>query len=192
MRNLQEFNEKHKGQPIYILGPGTSIYSQNIDRLKNQLVITVNSGCVAAPWATYFVSDDESICRWSYFDDLISSETTILLYENKLANKAALFQKRAVIFRHRKGIHIPISYEHNNKKMHLGETRTSLGTGIMCAIIMGCDKIILLGVDCCRQNGFRYFWQMPAKECAFPFKVPHRKDGIPVDYFKKCRVQGEI
>jgi hypothetical protein len=192
LRNLEEFNGKHRGETCYILGPGPSVYSQDINSLKDQLVITVNSGCVAALWAPYFVSDDEGICKWSYYDDLFKSNTTMLLYEYKLGYKAVAFGDRAVLFRHRKGIHIPDVYEHKVKKNHLGETRTSLGTGIMIAHIMGCDRIILLGVDCCRLNGLRYFWQFPQNECSFQFAVPFRKDTKKVDLFKKCKYQGDI
>ena len=58
VRNLEEFNGKHKGETCFIIGAGTSIHFQNLEPLKDHVTIAVNSGYVAANWASYFVSDD--------------------------------------------------------------------------------------------------------------------------------------
>jgi len=138
-----------------------------------------------------------SIKHWSYyFRDLRASQTTIaLLYEDKLASSAHWFGDRAVLFRHRKGINIPDKYIHNDSKFHIGETRSSLGSAIMIARIMGCSDIVLLGVDGCRKFGKRYFWQLDPRLSLyreFPYKVPFRNDGVPVDKYKKCKFKGQI
>ncbi len=195
--NLEEFNGRHTGQTAFVLGAGTSLHFQNLDLLKDRLVFAVNSAYVGIPWATYFVSDDWSVANWSYFfKDLRESKTTIaLLYEDKLAASASWFEDRAVLFRHRKGISIPDKYVHEDPKYHIGETRTSIGTAIMIAHVMGCPEIILLGVDGCRKLGMRYFWQLhqhisSCKEN--PYKIPFRNDGVPVDRYKKCKLHGQI
>jgi hypothetical protein len=46
---------------------------------------------------------------------------------------------------------------------------------------MGCKKIILLGIDCCRQEGLRYFW---GKRGAVS-KRPFRNDRIPIDHYSR-------
>jgi hypothetical protein len=45
--------------------------------------------------------------------------------------------------------------------------RTSMGSAVHFAYIMGCDPIVLLGCDCCYLQGKRYFWQFPNEPRAF-------------------------
>jgi len=187
MRNLEEFNGKFKDRIGIVIGAGPSIADVDTELLRDHVTIAVNSGYCAVPWADFFVSDDWSVAHWSYFfRDLRQSEhTTALLYEDKLAKTAGWFDDRAVLFRHRKGISISDTYSHSDHKKYIGETRTSVGTAIMIAHVMGCSKIVLLGVDGRRRNGFRYFWQTSAKQ-------PYRNDNVPVDKYRKVKSAGQI
>ena len=172
-RNLEEFNNKHKDTPCVIIASGPSVIEADLSKLKPYVTIAVNSGYVAYPDATYFVSDDFSVVRWSYFvDDLRKSKTTIaLLYEDKLAGAAAWFGNRAVLFRHRTGYNITDYYDHDNYQSKICQSRTSLGTAIGISHIMMCNPIIIVGLDCYRLNGVRWFWQLPEWE-----NKPHRVD----------------
>lgn len=197
IRNLEEFNGKHKGRVCFVIGAGTSLHFQDLEPLKNHITIAVNSGYVGVPWADFFVSDDWSVARWSYFfKDLVESNKTIaLLYENKLGDSVGLFGNRSVVFRHRKGIHIADSYDHSDKKNHIGETRTSVGTAIMIAHIMGCSKIVLMGIDGNRQLGHRYFWELSPHISPYrtePYKKPYRNDGSVWDNYRKIKVKGQV
>lgn len=197
IRNLEEFNEKYKGRICFIVGAGTSIHFQDLEPLRNHITIAVNSGYVAVPWADFFVSDDWTIVHWNFFfKDLVESTKTIaLLYENKLSNSVGWFGDRSVVFRHRKGIHIADRYDHFNKKNHIGETRTSVGTGIMIAHIMGCSKIVLMGIDGYRQFGHRYFWELPPCTSSYrtePYKKPYRNDKVAWDCFHKVKAKGQV
>jgi hypothetical protein len=195
MTNLEEFNGRHAGCPVFILAAGTSLHFQDLDQLRGEIVIAVNSGIVAAPWAKYFVSDDWSVERWSYFNrDLRSLDTTVLLYEDKLGKCADWFGDRSVLFRHRKGLVIPDSYSHTDKDHHIGETRTSVGSAIMIAHIMGGSPIYLLGVDGRRQYGKRYFWQLNPHLSPYDkdYVVPKRNDRVPVDRYRLCKLNQVI
>lgn len=189
-KNMEEFNGKYINQTIYILGSGPSITHQNISLLHDKITIAVNSGYLALPNATFFISDDWSVANWSYFfNELKNSKTTnVLLYEEKLKNSAQLFGKRSFLFRHKSGINIPDKYMHNNPEFHLGETRTSFGSAIMTARILGANKIVCLGLDCCRLDGYRYFWQMPE----FKGNKPFRNDKIKIDHYQKCKINNQI
>lgn len=199
IRNLEEFNGKYANTDriCFVVGAGTSLHYQNLEPLKSHITIAINSGYVAVPWADFFISDDWSIAHWSFFfKDLVESPKTIaLLYENKLSSTVGWFGDRSVLFRHRKGIHIPDRYDHFNKENHIGEVRTSFGTGIMIAHIMGCSKIVLLGLDGYRQLGQRYFWQLPYTSSPYrtePCKKPYRSDKADWDCFCKVKVKGQI
>ncbi len=188
MKNLEEFNGRFSGKTCFIVGAGPSLCDQDLAPLRDHVVIAVNSGYIAVPWAPFFISDDWSVAHWSYFfrDLRQSPYTRALLYEDKLAKTASWFGDRAVLFRHRKGIHIPDAYEHDNPKNHIGQTRTSVGSAIMVAHIMGCSTIALLGIDGHRKKGLRYFWQMNSS-----YQKPYRNDGVPVDKYKIYRMHGQ-
>lgn len=195
MRNLEEFNDRHHGKPCFILGSGCSlmphIESGLINRLSNYVSIAVNSGYLAFPESDFFISDDWSISHWSFFfDDLRNSSKTIaLLYDKKLEDKAGWFGDRSVIFKHRKGYKLTKPYSHSEHINYIWEARTSVGSAIHAAYIMGCDPIVLLGMDCCRSpQGDRYFWQMSRWQ-EMGKKKPYRNDGVPIDAFPRCRVK---
>jgi hypothetical protein len=196
IRNLEEFNRQHQDRVCFVVGAGTSIHFQNLEPLRDHITIAVNSGYVAVPWADFFVSDDWAVAHWSYFfKDLSRSKTTVLLYENKLSNSVGLFGDRSVVFRHRKGIHIADKYDHFDKTNHIGETRTSVGTAIMIAHIMGCSKVVLLGIDGYRLLGQRYFWQLShhlSDARTEPYVKPYRNDKPRWDNYRKVKVKGQI
>ena len=148
----------------------------------NGVTIAVNSGYCICPDADYFVSDDWSCAHWSYmFNDLKNSKKTIaLLYDKKLKNIAHWFGQRTVLFKHRKGWHLSDTYSHTEYNHHICQARNSLVTAIAIAHIMGCSPIILLGADCCRKDGKRYFWQFWEQK-----RQPYRNYGIPVDRYNK-------
>jgi len=187
MRNLEEFNGRFKDQVCFVIGSGPSIHFQNLEPLREYATIAVNSGLVAWPGSDFFLSDDWSVQRWSYFyKDLRESNTTILVYADKLEKVSKLLfgRKRVVLFKHRTGYNITDKYEHDNPDNYICQSRTSLGSAIHAAHIMGFSKIILLGVDCRRMHGYRYFWQFPAGHKK-GFKKPYRNDGIPDDKYRK-------
>lgn len=188
MRNLEEFNGKHAGRIGFVLGSGPSLNMLDLEPLKDHITIAVNSGYVGFPDANYFISDDWSVANWSYFfNDLRASKTTIaLLYEDMLKNQAWQFGDRSVLFRHRKGYHITDKYEHSNSENFICQARTSAGSAIHVAHIMGCKEIVLIGIDCCRQDSLRYFW---GKRGAVD-KRPFRNDAIPPDRYRRAFDKG--
>ncbi len=187
MRTLDEFNGRYDGETCFLIGAGASIHSQNMELLKNKTTIAVNSGYVALPDSTFFLSDDWSVAHWSYFfRDLRKSDSTIaLLYDKMLKSQSKWFGDRSVFFRHRTGYHITDKYDHNNEDLHICQANSSVGSAIHVAHIMGFQKIVLLGIDCKRIDNYRYFWQYPS------FKPkPYRNDGVPPDRYKKTSYGG--
>jgi len=187
-RNLEEFNGKHAGTPAFIVGSGPSIHGLDLEPLKDYVTIAVNAGYVAVPDSDYYISDDWEASVWSYFaHDLRKSDKTIpFLYEDKLADKADWFGNRAVLFRHREGYNITDKYEHERKKNRIVQCRTSAGSAIHIAHIMGCSPIVLLGLDCARVRAFRWFWQFPDWK-----NKPRRLDGRKADKYKHVKQTGD-
>lgn len=156
---LNQFNNSYANKPCFIIGSGTSINSQDLLPIKDHISIAVNSGFLATPWSNFFLSDDWSVKYWSYFyrDLRKSNDTLVLLYESNF-NCEDWPANRIVYFKHRQGYNITDVYNHYNNDYHICEARTSVGSAIHVAHIMGCNPIILIGIDCCRVDGKRYFW----------------------------------
>ena len=188
-RNLEEFNNCFDGKAIFVIGAGASLHFQNLEPLHEYVTIAANSGILAFPQADFFVSDDWSVANCSYFfNDLKNSSATVLLYEEKLKSSCHLFGQRSVLFRHRSGSHITDTYKHDDYKNRIFQTRTSVGSGIHIAHIMGASKIVLLGVDCCYLQNKRYFWEMLSHK---KVRRPYRKDGIYTSDYKSCAINGK-
>jgi len=188
-RNLEEFNGKHEGQAAFILAPGPSLSLISVIKpaLHSFVTISVNSA-YAMSETDYFVSDDSEVAVWSYFaHDLRNSpNTTVFLYEDKLKNTVPWFGDRAVLFRHRLGYNITNTYEHENSINKIVQCRTSLASAIHIAHIMGCSPIIVLGLDCVRVNGLRWFWQFDSWK-----RKPQRLDGRKADKYNHIRSSGD-
>jgi len=165
---LKELQDKHKGRTAFVVGAGPSLHFQDVEPLKNHITLAVNSGVLKVPFCDYFVSDDEGVAVWNYYmDDLPKLKCQCLLYEDKLKKFAShIPEERIIFFKHK------IWYDiHKKKKYPEGVemtkdaekpiigARTSVGTAIHFAYIMGCDPIVLLGSDCCYTDMKRYFWQ---------------------------------
>lgn len=187
-KNLEEFNSLYAGKPAIIIASGPSVLGVDFSKTKNCVTIAVNSGYVAHKESDFFLSDDWSVVNWSYFfKDLRESTTTPLLYEDKFRDANRVFGDRIVFFRHRKGYHVTDQYSHSDSKNHILQARTSVGSAIHVAHIMGCSPIGLVGVDCCRINNMRYFWQFNPAKYGYPF----RRDKSHFDAFRRIMHKGK-
>jgi len=186
MRNLEEYNNAFRNKIAFVIGSGPSLAFTDLNPISQHLTIAVNSGYLAFPESNFFLSDDHSVARWSYFQkDLKYAKTIVLLYERMLKDQAAFFGDRSVLFKHRRGYHVTDKYSHTDKENYILEARTSVGSAIHVAHIMGCSKIVLLGIDCRRIDNKRYFWEFDRKK----YKVS-RSDGVPTVRFRGIRKKG--
>lgn len=171
---VEDLRKKHKGQMAFLIGGGTSLSSIDEKQLKNYVTITVNSGILKCPNCDYFVSDDSDISNWSYYEDMWKSRCIKLLYKDRFAPICK--KKKDVILYTHTWWFSPKGNKYNMEGLRLTQeepiigSRTSMGSAVHLAYIMGCDPIVLLGNDCkLGDDGKRYFWQYWPKE-----KQPHR------------------
>ena len=181
VENIKEFKNKHKGKLAFLIGAGPSLYNINID-FEKYITITVNSGILKYPTCNYFVSDDKGIANWSYYRNVLSKQKCIkFLYKDKL-EKSKEELENVILFSHT-WWYSPKNNEYNLEGLRLTKhepiigARTSLGSAVHIAYIMGCNPIVLLGNDCCIKGGKRYFWQYWDKE-----KQPYRISGTRFSY----------
>lgn len=170
---MKDLQDKHAGKMCFIVGAGPSLRSVNASLLSNYITITVNSGILKVPDCDYFLSDDIGVKHWNYWHDHAKNGKCIkLLYEDKLKAEAGHFDpQKVVFFKHKWWFQPPKSYNlpdglimTKDANLPIIGARTSVGSAVHIAYIMGCDPIVLLGCDCCYgPRNIRYFWQFPGE-----------------------------
>lgn len=71
-----------------------------------------------------------------------------------------LFGNRLVSFSHRKGYYFTDHYIHDHPKYGIWQSRSSSGSAVHCAFLLGFRTIVLLGMDCIYTNGKRHFYEL--------------------------------
>ncbi len=171
--NVIDFVDKHKGEAAFVCGAGPSLHYVDVEKLKDHVVISVNSSLPKLDFCNYFVADDIGVKNWDYYVDLLPTLDCIsFLYRDKLKKHARHLDKNKVVWFHHKWWYSPKDKKYNPEGLVFtkGEpiigARTTSGTAVHIAYIMGCDPIVLLGCDCCYKNFKRYYWQFPGeKKC---------------------------
>lgn len=175
---LKNIAERHAGKMAFLLGAAPSLHFQDLSPLKDYITFTVNSSIMKMPNSDYFVSDDQGIRFWNYYkEDLLPSSCIKLLYREKFDKSDLPFNRdRVVFFDHKWWFSPPDKYNlpdglilTKDPNAPIIGARTSVGTALHLAYIMGCDPIVLLGCDCCYVERKRYFWQFPGEKEAIRF-----------------------
>lgn len=172
---FDDLKDIHKDQLIFLYGAGPSLHFTDTDPLQEHLSIAVNSGIIKDKKCNYFLSDDLAIRNWSYYIDLLSLDCVKLLYKDKFEGHCSDLSN-VILFEHT-WWYSPSTKEYNFDGLKLNRdgpiigSRTSMGSAVHMAYIMGCNPIVLLGNDCCLKDGKRYFWQYEGEE------APHRVKG---------------
>ena len=178
MKTLEDFKDIHKDRACFIFGAGPSLHFIDTTATKDHITIAVNSGVMRARWCDYFLSDDVGVSSWSYYTELLPTlNCKSLLYKDKLANHCSHLSD-VFLFEHT-WWYSPKENKYNYDGLSLNKTgpiigaRTSMGSALHFAYIMGCNPIVLLGNDCKIKDGKRYFWQYNGEE------APRRVKGSP-------------
>ncbi|MHA1470880.1 MAG: hypothetical protein ACTSSP_10020 [Candidatus Asgardarchaeia archaeon] len=161
---VSDFKDKYKGRIAFLLGGGPSLHDVDIDLIKDHVIIAVNSGIVKYPNCYAFVSDDIGVKNWDYYTELLPTLDCVkFLYRDKLKDHCSHLDY-VCLFSHT-WWYSPKERHFNMKGLLLRDSepiigaRTSMGSAVHLAYIMGCNPIVLLGNDCKFKSGKRYFWQ---------------------------------
>lgn len=171
---VKDLQDIHRGKLCFIYGAGTSLRYVDERLLKKYVTITVNSGFLKDMLCDYFVSDDSAISSWSYYDTIWRFGCKKLLFRDRF--EPICKTKKNVVFYDHTWWFSPSDKKYNLDGLKLTKdepivgARTSVGSAIHLAYIMGCDPIVLLGNDCRIIDGKRYFWQYNKKSFQ-PFRV---------------------
>lgn len=165
---VKDLVDIHKGKIGFVVGAGPSLHFQDTDLLKDHVTITTNSALAKIPSCDYFLSDDWACTGWDYFWKLKGLPCIKLFYDAKLKNRTkdleGINPEEIVWYSHRqwhprKPDCLELSKDPN---VPIIGSRTSAGSAVHFAYLMGCDPIVLLGCDCCYSDErYRYYWQYP-------------------------------
>lgn len=172
---INDFKDRHKGKIGFIIGSGPSVRNINPDKLKDHIVFSVNSSIKKFKDCDYYVCDDWDVINWDYFDFAKKLKCIKLLYRKSFQKYEKSLKLENCIFYSHNEYAINGIVKPNNLKLTKTEpiigARTVMASAIHLAYIMGCNPIVLVGVDCRYENGKRYFWEFPEEEMCY------RKDG---------------
>lgn len=158
--DLSDLYKIHNKKKCFIVGAGPSLNNLCLDKIHNDVVISVNSSSMLMPWGhgssekRYWVSNDSLCLYWSYFVPYVCESNCNKIVRTswkKYDNIISKYGFRYFAPRVKKNIVDP-------KDNGLFSV-SSVPTSIDLAIFMGCNEIYLLGVDHCTIDGKSHFWQ---------------------------------
>jgi|19_taG_2_1085344.scaffolds.fasta_scaffold01444_3 hypothetical protein len=177
---VSDLVNKHEKRMGFVIGAGPSLHFQDLEPLKEHITIATNSALQKVTWCNYFLSDDWACTGWDYFWKLKGLPCTKLFYDVKLKNR----------IKDLKGINKDEIVWYSHRQWHpkrpdcllmskdpetpIIGSRTSAGSAVNFAYLMGCDPIVLLGCDCCHsEERHRYYWQYSdEKKCRPIARIP--------------------
>lgn len=196
---ISDFKDKHLDKLAFVVGAGPSLRHVETDSLKEYVVFTTNSGILKFPNCNYFVTDDNGVCNWNYWKIANNNSCIKFLYRKKFLKYTELLSDTNTVFYD----HLEWASNSPNGLVYHKENltmtndpdkpiigaRTSVASAIHIAYIMGCNPIVLLGVDGCYEGKNRYYWQFTGEPKAVEynnnvFSAPNKGflRGSPIDH----------
>lgn len=159
--DISDFADLHKGKSCFIIGAGPSLAFLNLNDIHKHVVISVNASALLMPWEKgslnnrFWISNDALCMKWSYFwSHVINANCTKLVGEEWFQHDDKIRGKNFRFFSPRKSCSMPLLLQDNGLC-----TISSVPSAIDFALLMGCSKIFLIGVDQKMHNGKSHFWQ---------------------------------
>lgn len=161
---VKKYKNIHKGKRCFILGNGPSINETNLDSIKDEITIGVNSiyNIGDFPIKYYCIVDKTALFR---AHKAISNMDTILFLSGNASLQYLLKQKMydkyfsnpPILTRYLGQIPTSKSYDHLGD-LHIGVYGgcTVIGFAIQLAYYMGFNEIYLLGCDCDFSKGHHF------------------------------------
>jgi hypothetical protein len=171
-----DLKDRHRGARVFILCNGPSVKKQNIQPLKDELVISVSSGYLhpdyaeiapgyhCVPQITYGLMTRTDVVAWfREMHDRLGKATLILSdTEEPLVREEGLFPGRDVRYVHLKGLFsdLPPGTIPDLTAAIPGIQSVPI-LALMLAMYMGGDKLYLLGTDHdhFRSGEYQYFYE---------------------------------
>lgn len=179
----EQFRNIHAGKKCFVCGAGVSIGSQDLSGIHAYPVICVNSSILLMPWnepgdvlSRFWISTDSLCMQWDYFWKKVGVYECTRVVRNSWSRSTASLDGITMHF------YIPRKMNEIKWKEEGLMAGSSILSAIDLALLMGCKKVILLGVDHVSVNGNSHFWQN------WPLKDRPIKNG-KANNFAPCQLQ---
>ncbi len=185
MSDTEQFRNIHAGNKCFVCGAGVSIGTMDLAGVHEYPVICVNSSVLLMPWGEpgdeqkrFWVSTDALCMQWDYFwDKVMRWEMTRIVRNSWFRSAKELRGAKINYYIPRRGADI------EGDGLMAG---SSILSAVDLALLMGCKKVFLLGVDHRNINGNSHFWQL------WPKKERPLRQGKPGNYMPCQRQQGRV
>lgn len=187
--DLSKFRNMHLGKSAFVVGAGPSLYGMNLRPIHKHVVLSTNSSSILMPWNSpgdslrrIWISNDVLCVRWDYFVPYVLNANCTRLYRDSWQQEEGRFSHRDYHY------FIP-------RNTMVGEplapdvgglcSVSSVPTAIDFALLTGCKKIYLLGVDhrmIGNKTHFYHYWpksrwpQMYKKTFDKKFFFDHKRE----------------
>lgn len=188
MSDTAQFRNINAESKCFVCGAGVSIGTLDLAGIHEYPVVCVNSSIILMPWEEpgdvlkrFWVSTDALCMQWDYFWNKVIRWEVTRIVRNSWARSAKEF----------KGVHVNYyTPRRTSSSPKLKDDGLMAGSSILSAIdlalLMGCKKVFLLGVDHRNVNGNSHFWQL------WPKKERPLREGKPGNYIPCQRQQGRV
>lgn len=135
--NYWQISEEWPGSRVYIIGGGPSVRDIDLEALRGEKIIAINSSCFAAPFADFCIFSDT---QWWHHNraQLQGWKGRIVCCSRMLSEPGLLMIRRKV----------PPALDQPNDC--LGIQFTTATGAIELAVRLGAKQIVLLGIDGCK------------------------------------------
>lgn len=171
--DLSDLQDRHFGEKCFVVGAGPSIGFLNLEPIQSSVVIAVNSAAMLMDWSEgdpdrrYWVSNDRLCIQWDYFWKYVQRakcQKIVRTSWKKFDDQIRDYNFRYFEPRQQES---PAFLDNDPGLCSV----SSIPTAVDLAILMGCKKIYLVGVDHKMLHGNSHFWQFWERR-----KWPKRKD----------------
>lgn len=160
--DLSDLCDIHSKGKCFVVGAGPSVGFLDLKGIHEHIVISVNSSILLMNWnysgdetRRFWVSNDRLVLRWNYFwSYVLRAYCTKLVRTSWRKYDGQIKAHNFRYFAPRESEYAPL-YRDIGGLCH----SSSVPTAIDLALLMGCKKIYLLGVDQKMIHGNSHFWQ---------------------------------
>lgn len=176
MISLTDLRNRHQGETAFVLASGPSTRHANVDAMhRHGIVITSNSAIMHDNNPDYHIIMDGAVPYLKSFD-LVASSGAIVGGHDSIGMRGMIPTGRRLMFC------IERSCRLSRDAGCLTQWTTTPITAVHFAITLGCKRVILLGCDCQREDGKRYFYEFWSPPVDDPMVEDFAKTGFVRPY----------
>jgi hypothetical protein len=160
-----ELRGRFQKKPAFILGSGPSLRFLDPSILKDHLVVAVNGSILKCPKAMFYLSCDGRVTLRSHWEVARTSGARFVLsasgaWTHAVGSMSDQKVKNSIWFKQSRS-HVELQMRASATKLISGGSSILAATHF--ANILGASPLVLLGCDCCSEEGKNHFFEFPGQ-----------------------------